>query len=224
MPLKGTLTGSYGTGIMLDGAHYTNPVTVTGTISLASVGIGLQAVTVWSIFNQGNILGPNSASAYGISLAAGGDISNASGGLINANSGINIASNAGTVVNGGSISGNSGAAISLTGGGIVTNQAGAVVTDVTGAGLRNRCPARKSFRFNRKHRNPVGIGHYCAGGCQQCNDRHDRCGRPFRHRFWCVRRNINPALALSSLISALWHSTAAQAGLSPAAKPDGPAQ
>ena len=124
MPLKGTLSGSYNAAVTLTAAGYTNPVTVTGTISLSSAGIDLQAATAWSIINQGILEGPNSPSGTGISLDAGGYVGNAADGRIVSCVGIDIAGAAGTVDNAGTITGGSAtldAGIELDGGGSVTN-------------------------------------------------------------------------------------------------------
>ena len=126
MPLKGTLSGSYAAPITLTGAGYSNPVTVTGTISLASAGIDLQAASAWSIFNAGAIEGPASAGGYGISLGAGGYVSNASGGTIASRIGIDVVAAAATVVNAGTISGAIDAVI-MTAGGSVTNATGGFI-------------------------------------------------------------------------------------------------
>lgn len=119
MALKGTLSGNYSSSITLTSATYDNPVTVTGTISLAAAGIDLQAASVWSIVNAGLIESPGAAGAYGISLGAGGYVENLGGGVIASNVDIEFTGAAGTLVNAGSLGGGTG--VNLLAGGSVGN-------------------------------------------------------------------------------------------------------
>jgi hypothetical protein len=131
-----TISGSYSTGFTLSNPN-DNPVSVTGTISLASAGIDLQAASAWSVFNSGSIIGPNVTSSYGVSLGAGGYVDNQSGGIIKSYFGIDISSSTGTVVNAGGISAGGTATIAsgvyFRQGGSVSNAAGAAIAgDQTG--------------------------------------------------------------------------------------------
>ena len=126
-----TISSSYSNGITLSNPS-DNPVTVTGTISLATSGIDLQAANAWSVFNSGSLIAPNATSSYGVSLGAGGYVDNETGGLIRSYFGIDISGVAGTVVNSGSISAGGTATIAsgvyLRAGGLVTNAATAAIT------------------------------------------------------------------------------------------------
>lgn len=141
MPLKGTLTGNYTAPVTLTSATYANPVTLTGTISLAAGAAGIKAASAWSIFNAGSILTPVTAvGAYGIELNAGGYVDNRGGGLITTRTGILVDGAAGSVVNAGSIAGyefgvllkSGGGVRNAVGGGITGSQSG-VRLDATGS-------------------------------------------------------------------------------------------
>jgi hypothetical protein len=119
VPLKGTLSGNYISPVTLTSATYADPVTVTGTISLSSAGINLQAASAWSIVNAGLIESPGTAGAFGISLGAGGYVENLLGGVIASNIDIEF-TGAGALVNSGSLGGGTG--VDLRAGGSVVNK------------------------------------------------------------------------------------------------------
>ena len=99
------LIGAYSSGIVLTGANYTNPVTVTSTGSIATIGgNAISAATAWTADNAGHI-SASGASGNGIYLAAGGRVSNASGATITGGNDGMLLEGAGTVENAGTITG-----------------------------------------------------------------------------------------------------------------------
>jgi collagen type I/II/III/V/XI/XXIV/XXVII alpha len=120
--------GSYSSGITLSNASY-NPVSVTGTINVATGTALYGAVgTAWTLSNQGTILTTDTTAA-GVSLASGGVVSNAIGALIEGYTGLFASTAVAAVTNAGTISINAGFgdAVLLQAGGMVTNLSGGVI-------------------------------------------------------------------------------------------------
>lgn len=91
--------------------------------------------TAWTLVNQGSIADAGTASAYGVSLAAGGSVGNAASAVIAGYAGgIHVEAAAGTVANSGTVAatGPHGAGIALYAGGSVSNAAGGTVSGAYG--------------------------------------------------------------------------------------------
>jgi hypothetical protein len=131
------ISGTITTAINLTSAYYLDPVTNTGTISLASAGIALGAATNWTVVNTGHINTPSGATDYGISLGAGGSISNAGGAVVTGGFAAAILHGAGTITNSGVLAGLTDEGALLGDGGFVSNAAGATISGNTHAVLIN---------------------------------------------------------------------------------------
>ena len=115
-----TLAGQYNSTVLLHSAPQ-NPVTVTGTISVAS-GDALQgsAPIAWTITNDGSISG----SSHGISLAAAGTISNGAGRTIASGAYTVYVAGAGYISNAGLIADSDssvGRGVQIVGAGTISN-------------------------------------------------------------------------------------------------------
>jgi hypothetical protein len=147
-------SGSYSSGITLSNPSY-NPATVTGTISLATGGIALQAASAWSVFNSGRII---SSYGYGVELTAGGYVRNRASGRIRGRTAVGISGAAGTVVNAGNITSSNGEAIYLKSGGLVTNVASASINAANGEGFGVNIAGAAGTLLNSGHINgEVGL-------------------------------------------------------------------
>jgi hypothetical protein len=130
--LKQVLPGTYNASVTLNSAGYTNPITVTGTIDINSLGTAAVALdgsapVAWTIDNQG-VVEISGSRATAVRLAAGGAVTNATGATVLATGdGIDVLAAGGNLTNAGAIFGASGAGVSLAAGGSVTNNAGGTI-------------------------------------------------------------------------------------------------
>ena len=129
------ISGNITAPITLTSAYYADPVTNSGTITLATGGTvaGIGAATSWSVVNTGAILVPSGTATYGISLGAGGSISNAAGAAIQAGRAAGIFGGAGTITNYGLLAGSTYGGAVLGKGGLVSNASGGTISGVTHA-------------------------------------------------------------------------------------------
>jgi hypothetical protein len=128
---------STNSGLVLNPAGYTNPITILTGVTIANTGDAVYAkASAWTIRNGGTIAGHGPGD--GIDLLDGGSVTDGATALITGAIGIYMTGATGTVVNGGSIGGASIGVVYLHAGGTVTNAASAAITGdigvyVTGA-------------------------------------------------------------------------------------------
>jgi hypothetical protein len=140
-----TLTNA---GTLIDAGSLTNAGTLSGMLTLAPVGVLLNASTgtitapagaavygttggAATVVNSGVIAGYDGLGGRGIDLAAGGSVTNQSGGAISGFDGISGYAGAMTVVNAGNIAGNV-FGVYLQTGGSVSNQSGGAISGFDG--------------------------------------------------------------------------------------------